>query len=161
MRPHPPPRRFASSALIAVAGATLLLAGCMNLSNDDPAIPELQPLKSVPVYAHSADFSEISGVLFKPFRDEPYWGIAFSHEPDAPYGGYFVLGSTEALVGRTVGDKVTLTGRPTDDRFSPWQSGTFYEILSVRLTDPYAADPAWPSGVHPGFDELYTRGRLE
>lgn len=143
MTTYPRPARLVS--LAAAVAAFVVLTGCVASKGGVGPVAVNEQIPVVPVYAHSADYSELSGVLFKPFADEPYWGIAFSHEVDAAYGGYFVLGSVEDLLLNQPGDRVTVTGRVSDERFAAWQSGTYYELFTVRPTDTRATDLEYPN----------------
>lgn len=121
-----------------LVGCLLLLTGCLGFQSDDPEIPERMPVQDPVVYSHNQDYSRISGVLFNLDARAPFYGIAFSHDLNAPHGGYFVLGSSEVLFPYIPGDRLTITGELRDLPFAAWQWGTAYEIHSIDYTDGFA-----------------------
>lgn len=138
-------RRFRNFYLAKTAvTAIFLLSGCLGFESDDPSIPEQERIKEIPVYAHAADFTTLSGILFKPFATDPSLGLAFSREKDAPHGGYFYLESSEPLSAYLPGDAVTVQGRLVEDRFAPWQNGRIYEVTRIAKTLPETVDGEYP-----------------
>ena len=120
----------------------LLLVCMLSAGAADVEAPAVKPAKAPAVrYGHNADYSRISGRLIWADIEGGHWQIRFI-DPAGPaaakdkYRGRFTLGTPKLLKGFKAGEWVTLTGRPRPDMATIWQTGTLYEVKTVRRLGP-------------------------